>query len=103
MKSPFNFVGTTHIEHQSVETDTKRFAAVFDLPTDDCPGSVNKLVVEIVTFDDGTCTVTIYNRGLRPEGLKDRFIGEFQTHITKLGDLLYGFARIKMTPSLEFI
>ena len=98
MKSPFKFVGNRLIADRTVETDTTIVAAVFDLPIDDCPGSINKLVVEIVTFNDGTCTITLYNRRA-----SDHYIGEFQTDITKLGDLLYGFARVKMTPTIEFI
>ena len=74
------------------------FEAEFDLPHDDTPGCVNKLVV-FVSMEDAeakTCEVTLLSRTTT----RDYIIGSLTAPVTSLAHLLYNFATIKMVPVL---
>lgn len=78
------------------------FEAEFTLPTDDCPGSVNKLVmrVEMDSTIDVFCAVAIVNRTATSERTIMR--GE-AVPIESISNMLYGFARLRQKPVLEFV
>ena len=89
--SPFKHLPAT-------DFDGLRFEAVFDLPNDGTP-TPNQLVIlmEMESADSVNCQVSIIGRTYR-----DTLIGQFDTPINLLGNVLYGFARIQHVPLLVF-
>lgn len=75
------------------------FEAEFDLPTDDCPGTINKLVIQIrmLDLDDQFPTVAVLNRSNNG----DAFIARGESSPDKVGRILYGLAQIKQKYFLE--
>lgn len=82
----------------SVDTEIV-FEAVFDLPDDGTPGG-NKLVIRIqINSETATnCDFIVMTRTF-----KDTILMEGELPISSLGNLLYGFARIKHIPVLEIL
>lgn len=75
------------------------FEAVFDLP-DDGTSCGNKLVIHIQmnSMDSVKCDFIVMTRTFR-----DTILMEGELPISSLGNLLYGFARIKNVPVLEIL
>lgn len=75
------------------------FEAVFDLPDDGTPGG-NKLVIRIQMNSE---TATKCDFIVLTRTYKDTILVEGELPISSLGNLLYGFARIKNVPVLEIL
>ena len=75
------------------------FEAVFNLPDDGTQGG-NRLVIRIQmnSMDAAKCDLMVMSRTY-----KDTIIMHSEVLITALGNILYGFARIRNIPVLEIL
>lgn len=92
-KSPFKL-------HYCEEGLLVGFEAEFPLPYDDTPDAKNVLLVRALFQDAAN---TIVNIELFSRTSTDKFIGEIENiPVTTLGNILYGFARLKTVTTLDF-
>jgi hypothetical protein len=73
------------------------FEAVFDLPNDGC--SNNQIVFRCVMESDSDDTCQVYVIGRTS---KDIILGQFDTKVKLLGNVLYGFAQVRTRDFLDF-
>lgn len=87
--SPFKIVGVG------------RYVARFELPKDDCPGTVNHLEIEIQVDEDDpqVAEVTLYSCGKR-NGAKDP-VAASRVYVSLLASMLYGAAKLVTRQTLE--
>lgn len=90
--SPFKFAPTE---------DGPRFVAEFPLAVDVCPGTINKLVVEVTPDpdDDQRVVVSLAQQGNRTRNS----YGGHSVPLTMVESLLFGAARVVTKRALEVV
>ncbi len=91
MKSPF----------KCINTDRLTLEAVFPLPVDDCPGSVNELVVRVE--DNGNPGWVDLLFGTKNSQSDTSWLVSVSVTVSRAQGMLYGAARIRNVQTLELL